>query len=915
MKRSKLTIIFTLCLLFTGNGCAQRKTPSTAPWQTNYKFDRPAGAVVRALRAGQEQRLLVVLKHDSETMGLSDDVLSSENEDGIAARTARYNEIKQTVISSVQSKNIKSEDIYSHLPIFKVSVKSLNELLAVANDQTVESISEDVQFFYKNTANLNLIRHPEAMQTGFNGANTSVAILDTGLDYKRAAFGSCTAPSTPAATCRVVHVQDFARADNTLDDAVLHGTNVSGIVGLVAPGTKLIGLDVFDGEGAYTSDIVNAINWVIANKTKYNIAAMNMSFGSTGFNNCSSGSMAVAINSARQAGILSAVASGNSGTTFLDYPACAPSALAVGAVYDTNIGTVDWGCGVKDVSAPDKITCFSNTSADLKIAAPGVKIVAAGITMTGTSQATPHVAGAIAVLKSSSPNDTPDQIQEKLIKSGKPITLPSFPTAKTVRLDLAAALGPQCQYVIPAELKTLDATVNVDFTTGSTCKWTIASEVSWIKITSANSGQGSSKISISIDKPLVTERSGIISITGDGSKASLKVIQPPDTEAPTGSFVINGTIGSAYTTSRDVTIQLDVKDISDIDSMCVSNIPSCSQFVPFENSLSWQLTEGDGAKTVYILLKDKLGNTTKTDQPLSKSIILDTTPPQVGTLSGKVSTALSQTAELSWTGFSDVQSPISSYVVVFSNSTPPSSCNSGTQIFSGSTTTTNHGPINPGTYHYRVCAKNAAQLTSEGATTSLTITELDKNPPTGSVVINGNAPFTTSRNATLTIQATDPSGVSKMCVSATNSCQTWESFAITKPVTLSWTQGLKSIFVWFEDSKGNRSTSPVKDDISLDTIAPTTGRLVAQALQQAAKLSWTAGSDSSGIAGYRLVYRQGTLAPSGNCIDGTSVPLTPGFLEATATNLASRTFYAFRVCAVDRAGNVGFGSTIFVRPL
>ena len=159
------------------------------------------------------------------------------------------------------------------------------------------------------------------MQTGFAGAGTSVAVLDTGLDYKRAAFGPCTAPATPADTCRVVHVQDFARSDNTLDDSVLHGTNVAGIVATVAPGTKLIGLDVFDGDGAYTSDIVNAINWVVANKAKYNIAAMNMSFGSTGFSNCTTGSMAAAIATARSAGILSAVASGNSGSTTLDYPA------------------------------------------------------------------------------------------------------------------------------------------------------------------------------------------------------------------------------------------------------------------------------------------------------------------------------------------------------------------------------------------------------------------------------------------------------------------------------------------------------------------------------------------------------------------------------------------------------------------
>lgn len=391
MNKNAVVIGLTALSIGLAWSCAQRKSISSSPWQTNYKLDRPSAAVVSALRAGKEMRLLVVVKHDAEAMGLSDDVLDSASEEAITARVARFAELKQTVLSTAQSKKVPTEDTYSHLPIIKISARNLNDLLAVANDPSVVSISEDVQFKFNASANLNLIRQPEAMLTGFGGAGTSVAVLDTGLDYKRAAFGPCTAPATPAETCRVVHVQDFARADNMLDDSVLHGTNVAGIVGLVAPGTKLIGLDVFDGEGAYTSDIVNAINWVIANKTKYNIAAMNMSFGSSGFNNCTTGSMAAAIGSARNAGILSAVASGNSGAKTLDYPACSPYSLSVGAVYDTGIGTLDWGCGTKDVSAPDKLTCFSCVSNDLKMAAPGVRIVAAGITMSGTKIGRAHV--------------------------------------------------------------------------------------------------------------------------------------------------------------------------------------------------------------------------------------------------------------------------------------------------------------------------------------------------------------------------------------------------------------------------------------------------------------------------------------------------------------------------------------------
>ncbi len=912
MNKNAVFIGLTALSLGLAWSCAQRKSISSSPWQTNYKLDRPSAAVVSALRAGKEMRLLVVVKHDAEAMGLSDDVLDSASEEAITARVARFAELKQTVLSTAQSKKVPTEDTYSHLPIIKISARNLNDLLAVANDPSVVSISEDVQFKFNASANLNLIRQPEAMLTGFGGAGTSVAVLDTGLDYKRAAFGPCTAPATPAETCRVVHVQDFARADNMLDDSVLHGTNVAGIVGLVAPGTKLIGLDVFDGEGAYTSDIVNAINWVIANKTKYNIAAMNMSFGSSGFNNCTTGSMAAAIGSARNAGILSAVASGNSGAKTLDYPACSPYSLSVGAVYDTGIGTLDWGCGTKDVSAPDKLTCFSCVSNDLKMAAPGVRIVAAGITMSGTSQATPHVAGSLAVLKSAFPNDTPAQLQDRLTSTGKNIPLQGFPDAKVSRLDLAAALGPKCQFVVPAEIKTLDATVDVEFTTGSTCNWNLTSEASWIKVTSSASGQGPGKFTIAMDKPLSSERTGLVSMSGDGDKVSLKIIQPPDTEAPKGSFTINGSAGALYTTSRRVSLVMSVSDINELDTMCISNTPTCEQFIPFESQLAWDLSEGDGIKTVYLFLKDKVGNTTKSDQALTKTIILDTTPPSEGTLTAAAS-SLAERIQLNWSGFSDSGSPVESYVLVYSKTQMPASCTEGELVYNGNAVSQTHGPLSPGTYYYRVCAINGAKITSSGITASFTLSEIDKTPPTGSISINNNAPFIRTNTATLTIQAADGSGVSKMCISTSTSCSSWQTFATTKPISLSWTQGIKTVNIWFEDGKGNRNTSPFKDDIILDTINPTTGRIVATPMQQSIKVEWTAGTDTNGVASYRLVYRQGILAPRSGCIDGTSINLTPGILNATVANIAAKTYYGFRVCAIDRAGNVASGSTTFAR--
>ena len=109
---------------------------------------------------------------------------------------------------------------------------------------------------------LPLISQPQAEAEGFTGAGTAVAVLDTGLDYSHADFGSCTSVGTPA-SCRVVANKEIAPDDGALDDNG-HGTNVAAIVGGVAPGTDLIGMDVFRADGyAYTSDIISAIDWVV----------------------------------------------------------------------------------------------------------------------------------------------------------------------------------------------------------------------------------------------------------------------------------------------------------------------------------------------------------------------------------------------------------------------------------------------------------------------------------------------------------------------------------------------------------------------------------------------------------------------------------------------------------------------------
>ncbi len=400
-------------------------------------------AILQNLETSDEIEILVHLE-ESDIRNIAEKRMNErglkfQDKTIVKEKARRYRNRKSLLLSRLSKEDHLVNNDYELLPVIHMTVnsQSLSQLLQM---DEVSSVGENLALFPHLAQSLDLIGAPGTHGNGVTGSGTAVAVLDTGVDYTHTAFGSCTAPNTPA-TCKVSYVQDFAPTDGVLDSSG-HGTNVSGIVAAVAPDTKIIGLDVFDGNTAWYSDIISAMNWVLANRDTYNIVAVNMSLGNDISHSlpCPTDDLASSISALKSAGIATVISSGNDGYTGgISSPACVPDALSVGAVYDANVGGITYSGCSDSSSAADKVACFSNSVDFLSLLAPGTLITAAGSTMAGTSQAAPHVAGAVAVLKELDHLFSVDDILNQLTATGLPVT-DSRNSISTPRLDLYTAV-------------------------------------------------------------------------------------------------------------------------------------------------------------------------------------------------------------------------------------------------------------------------------------------------------------------------------------------------------------------------------------------------------------------------------------------------------------------------------------------
>lgn len=406
--------------------------------QTQASRGVPVDALVLLDDSAEARALAVALPEGVR----ADSLDAADYGEHMSRRSRALGDLKRRVVHEVEGADLVPLADYAVLPIMHIQIRGQAALARLKAHGKVLSIDENRRWDPFLTESLPLINQPTIRAAGYSGSGTTVCVLDTGVDYTRAAFGNCSAPGTPA-SCQVAAAVDMAPDDGMLDDpaASTHGTNVAAIVLGVAPAARVAVLDVFSGAQAANSDILAGMNWCIANRATYNIVAINLSLGGGRYYSAvtPSDSMGTAIKNALDAGIITVAATGNNGyADSIALPAAYSNAISVGAVYDSAFGQVGFSA-CSDTAAKDRVACFSNSASFMTMLAPGSAIAAGGLSMHGTSQATPHVAGAIAVLAAAAPGDSAAARISRL-KQGTSVTDWRNGIAKP-RLNLTTALA------------------------------------------------------------------------------------------------------------------------------------------------------------------------------------------------------------------------------------------------------------------------------------------------------------------------------------------------------------------------------------------------------------------------------------------------------------------------------------------
>jgi subtilisin len=377
-------------------------TDKSPPPPTNSDLNLPSAEIMRGHGDAIPNQYIVVLKNNFP-------IIPSE-----AASEAKNS---GAAVLNVYDRVLKG---------FSIKVPNERVLEAIQRNPNVAYIEQDMRvqaFAQLLPRGVNRVDGDLSSTVSGNGAgsvNTDIAIIDTGIQISHPDLN-------------VYRQITFVSGTSSANDDNGHGTHVAGIaaakdnsigVAGVAPGAKLWAVKVLDSSGSGSiSNIIKGIEYVTRNYLYIDI--VNMSLGCE----CTSSSLNTAITNSVKAGITYVVAAGNNGKNAASFsPANHPSVIAVSAIADS-----DGKCGGKGIptsyGADDRFASFSNYGSVVDMAAPGVSIYSTYkggtyATLSGTSMAAPHVAGAAALYDATHPGASPSAIANSLKSTGsKPSTI------------------------------------------------------------------------------------------------------------------------------------------------------------------------------------------------------------------------------------------------------------------------------------------------------------------------------------------------------------------------------------------------------------------------------------------------------------------------------------------------------------
>jgi len=317
---------------------------------------------------------------------------------------------------------------YNKLNAFATKLTPQQITNLAENPETTKIFPEGVKHIAESSIALsdsvNQINAPDVWAQNITGQNITVAVIDTGVDYTHPDLGNCTQINS---SCRVRGGYDYYNNDPDPQDDHSHGTHCAGIIAAngaikgVAPDAKLLAYKVCDSSGNMCPDsaIISAIDAAITE------GAQIISISLAGYANPNDGVGAVeyALNLANDFGVASTVAAGNHGpgTGSLEAPSHAEKTISVGKTNGVSMSS-DSGRGP---------AAFGRAKPDL--VAPGATIYStcpvnrgSYCTKSGTSMATPHVAGTIALLLQQNPNLTTDEIKKTIKQTATDINAHVF---------------------------------------------------------------------------------------------------------------------------------------------------------------------------------------------------------------------------------------------------------------------------------------------------------------------------------------------------------------------------------------------------------------------------------------------------------------------------------------------------------